>query len=283
MSMSPESKALIAAARRRPATPNLESRDRMRAKVMGAVGLSAGASALGAAGTAGATGAAASTGAAATGAAVTGAAATTSVAATAVGVAKVGLITKLLAVVVIAGTVTGGIVLATGDKTAEPTPTSSVLASPPRAPSSAEIAADIAREALAVSKPEQHRFETPAASQSADTSSASPPTASVLSPSPTAIAARSSAAIAPDEDPLKAETKLLASAQAALSAGDPAGALRITNEHAKLFPKGALAGERRAIRALALCAQGHKEQGRAEAASISKTSPLGERIDAACH
>lgn len=278
MPMSPESKALIAAARRSPARPPADSRERMRAKVMGAVGLGAGASALGAAGTAGATGAAATT---ATAAATTGA--------TVVAAAKVGLLGKLLAVVVVGGAVTGGVLLATRAAAPEPAPSASAVVSPPRTPSSAEIAAQIARDAVTLTKPERHRFETPApASESAKlaASVAAPPTASSASASaPLASAAArpaQAAASAPDEDPLKAETKLLASAQEALSAGDAASVLRITGEHARLFPKGSLAGERRALRALALCAQGHKEQGRSEGAAVPKTSPLGERIEAAC-
>lgn len=90
---------------------------------------------------------------------------------------------------------------------------------------------------------------------------------------------------APQADTLPEENKLLAAAHAALARGDAAGALALLDEHATRFPRGALAPERRAARAMALCKQGRSADGRREADALygaDSKSPLAEKIRRAC-
>lgn len=84
---------------------------------------------------------------------------------------------------------------------------------------------------------------------------------------------------------LQAEVELIERATAALRAGDAPGALSTLLEHARRFPAGQLAGERRAYRAVALCSAGKTRQGRAEARLSRATKPskaLIAWLDAAC-
>jgi hypothetical protein len=86
-------------------------------------------------------------------------------------------------------------------------------------------------------------------------------------------------------DELAEETALLGAAQSALARGDAASALALLDEHATRFPRGELAPERRAARALALCKSGRVEEGRREGEALygkSRESPLAEKIDRAC-
>lgn len=84
---------------------------------------------------------------------------------------------------------------------------------------------------------------------------------------------------------LDAETQLVRAGVAALHAGDPARALGIFDEHARLYPNGFLSEERAGERVLALC-----DLGRAgEAANAARAflaehsrSPLAARIRASC-
>jgi hypothetical protein len=75
-------------------------------------------------------------------------------------------------------------------------------------------------------------------------------------PSPAAAPDLASPAAAPDlaAPDLAAEAELLAQARAALDAGDPDGALRLTARHAAEHPAGQLAIERDAVAVLAACA-----------------------------
>lgn len=84
---------------------------------------------------------------------------------------------------------------------------------------------------------------------------------------------------------LQAEVELIERATAALRSEDASGALAILLEHARRFPSGQLAKERRAYRAVALCSAGKSQQGRAEARLSRATKPskaLVAWLDAAC-
>ncbi len=84
---------------------------------------------------------------------------------------------------------------------------------------------------------------------------------------------------------LRAEVALIDRATAALRADDAPAALAVLAEHAKRFPSGQLAGERRAYRAVALCTAGNTQQGRAEARLSRAAGPSKALIgwlDAAC-
>ena len=107
---------------------------------------------------------------------------------------------------------------------------------------------------------------------------------SVLSAPPERTAKPQSSSVPVDS--LKEETALLTQARAALSQNRPDDALAILEEHASRFPKGQLAQERHALRALASCALGRFDEGRREADSLVKMapdSPLTARILRACH
>jgi hypothetical protein len=81
---------------------------------------------------------------------------------------------------------------------------------------------------------------------------------------------------------LKQLLPLLQSAQEALRLGDTDRALGLLDEHAKRFPTGVLAEERRAAHALAVC---RKTAARAEAEAFLRdapSSPLVESVRLAC-
>jgi hypothetical protein len=86
-------------------------------------------------------------------------------------------------------------------------------------------------------------------------------------------------------DPLEDEAKLLAAAHTALSGGDAARALILLDQHAAKFPRGTLAPERRAARAMALCKLGRTAEGRREAEMLygkDSKSPVAAKIERAC-
>lgn len=74
---------------------------------------------------------------------------------------------------------------------------------------------------------------------------------------------------------LAAERGVLASAQAALQAGETATALRHLDEHARRFKGGLLADEREVLRVLALCAEQREVEAEAAAQSLLRTSGSG--------
>ncbi len=93
--------------------------------------------------------------------------------------------------------------------------------------------------------------------------------------------------VAPERhtDTLEQELPLLQGAQRALRAGDPEQALRLLESHARLFPDGALAQERRAVHAVALCRASPGAAAQAEADGFLRemaSSPLAERVREAC-
>jgi hypothetical protein len=83
---------------------------------------------------------------------------------------------------------------------------------------------------------------------------------------------------------LEDELPLLRGAQEALRSGDAARALAFLNEHARRFPNGALAEERKAVHAIASCKLEAKT-GEAEAEAFlrdNEGSPLADRVREAC-
>jgi RNA polymerase sigma-70 factor (ECF subfamily) len=84
---------------------------------------------------------------------------------------------------------------------------------------------------------------------------------------------------------LEQELPLLQAAQEALRAGQPQRALALLDAHAKLYPHGALAEERRAAHAIATCRVAAGPAATAEADAFVRDapgSPLVERVRAAC-
>jgi len=221
--LTPETRALLGAARGAD-DPADGDRDRVRARVLAAIG-------AGAAGTAGAGSAKAAP--AAGGAAI----------------AKLALL--LLAV----GGVATGAYLALrggggGDAGArqpapviahEPAPAPEVLPElPPEPEPELEIVMDAepARDREPEGKPPRVKRPKPEAPEAAE-----PP-----APSPA--------------DSLQAERALLAKANAALRDGNPDAALAALGEHQKKFPRGVLEEERAATTVLALCATGRASEGK---------------------
>ncbi|MCA9618260.1 MAG: hypothetical protein KC731_04545 [Myxococcales bacterium] len=81
------------------------------------------------------------------------------------------------------------------------------------------------------------------------------------------------------------EVALLQEAQRKLSGGDARGALRLLDEHARRFPRGALAQEAEAARVLALCQAGQRSAAREAARRFverAPSSPMAERLRHAC-
>jgi hypothetical protein len=69
------------------------------------------------------------------------------------------------------------------------------------------------------------------------------------------------------------ELTWLSAAQDALRNHKPSSALRLVQEHAFRFPQGALASERVAVHALALCALSRKAAAREVLADLEQRSP----------
>ena len=107
-----------------------------------------------------------------------------------------------------------------------------------------------------------------------------PPSGSSPSAAPSASPTSSTPA-----DTLQEEMKLLAAAHAELSRGNPSGALLLLDEHAAKFPRGTMAPERRATRAMALCKAGRTEEGLREVTALygpDSKSPMAQKIAHAC-
>ncbi len=86
-------------------------------------------------------------------------------------------------------------------------------------------------------------------------------------------------------DRLEAEVRLMWKAERHLRAGEFSSALQTLSEHARSFPRGVLAVERRALRSIVLCRTGKRAQGRGEAALLRRdpaAEPYRERMDQAC-
>lgn len=84
---------------------------------------------------------------------------------------------------------------------------------------------------------------------------------------------------------IERDNERMLDAKEALAAGDAAGALAITEEHAREFPGSALADARAALRIEALCALDKVEQARGEARIFTRArpgSPVTARIERSC-
>lgn len=272
MSLSPEARSLIDAARREAAGPSEASRARMRRKVLSAAG-------------AGALASAASSTAAAAGAA------------TKLGFfASLGLPSKIGLAMLAAGVAAGGARAVWSDPAPSPPPVALVVApsaAEPERPTS-QVAAP-APEALPPSvEPSVEAPPAPSAEPSAASAQPGPsaPASTALAPSarrapPASLPQASSPTTSPpsEADALRDELALIGAAQSSLGAGRHEAALASLEEHARRFPSGALSLERRALRALALCAAGRRAEGRAEAEAFALRaagSPLAERVASAC-
>jgi hypothetical protein len=139
--------------------------------------------------------------------------------------------------------------------------------------------------------PHAAQAEPPSAPAAPESSAVSPPMVAAA-PSHTAVAAASASAPAPVDSsaavaPLtvKDEIALIGRAHAALTAGDPSGAIALLDEHAREFPKGALGEEREATRVLALCALGRTAAAHSAADRFFAAFPGGPqagRVRASC-
>ena len=84
---------------------------------------------------------------------------------------------------------------------------------------------------------------------------------------------------------IEAETRVVRAGVAALHAGDPARALVLFDEHARAYPTGVLAEERRAERVMVLCELGRATEARTAARAFLREhpqSPLSPRVRASC-
>lgn len=83
---------------------------------------------------------------------------------------------------------------------------------------------------------------------------------------------------------LAEELRLMRAASAALTDDEPGKALQVLRDHARRFPDGALAQERRALRAIGLCKQRAPEARRERDAFLNSDaqSPLAARVREAC-
>jgi hypothetical protein len=113
-----------------------------------------------------------------------------------------------------------------------------------------------------------------------------PPSESATQVVPAAPApARPTRAQPPASTDLAGEMALLASAQAAIQAGDYATALAKLDEHQRSFPAGVLGEERTAARVVALCGAGRQSEARSLATAFLSRhpdSPLAPRVRASC-
>ncbi len=251
MSLSREAQFLVDAARREQRGPSDAQRARWRRGVMAAIGTGT----------------------------VAGATTTSAAAATTVAVsAKIGLTTKvglgLFALAVAGG---GAVLLRTSDESGAP---------------HRSVPAQVGSAAPQTDRLVQPPVATgaPVATTAVSAAPAPPPTVSADAANapvarPSARAPSVASSVATSGNDLAEETRLLGEAQAALGAGRAADALAALDAHATRFPKGALALERRALRAMALCASGRATEGRSEAAAIEAQipgSPLAKRVAETC-
>jgi len=84
---------------------------------------------------------------------------------------------------------------------------------------------------------------------------------------------------------LEGELSLLREAQAAMARGNAGRSLELLEEHGSRYPNGILSQEREAARVLALCGLGRHDEARAEAARFVEkqpTSPLSARVRSSC-
>jgi hypothetical protein len=81
-----------------------------------------------------------------------------------------------------------------------------------------------------------------------------------------------------DVDPLAVEVDLIRRAHAALQDGDPARALGLLDQHAGAFPNGSLAEERSVARIKALCLLGRTPEARVAARQFRRQTPRSQYL-----
>jgi hypothetical protein len=274
--MKPETKALLKAARAERGGPTPEARSRMRGKVLAAVGATAVASS-----TAAGSAVAGTTGAAGVGGAGVATAGAASGVSWAIGTG----------VVVVA--LGGGYVLreasreapslddAARTEAAGVTSSSENAASPRNALAPSPEAAGSASHGRSTEGAPLSEPPAAAAVPAAPRSSSARPAASASESTPPSHASDAATVSA---DALAEESALLATARSSLASGDPKAALRALGDHATRFPRGVLSSERRALTAMALCADGRAAEGLATFPLPDEASdtPLSRRVRSAC-
>jgi hypothetical protein len=272
--MKPETKALLKAARAERGGPTPEARSRMRGKVLAAVGATAvasstaaGSAVAGTAGGAGVGGAGVATGGAASG------------------------VSWAIGTGVVVVALGGGYVLreasreapSVGDA-ARTEATAAVTASSENARNAVAPSPEAAGSASHGRSTEGAPLSEPpaaAAVPAAPRSSSARPAASASESTPPSHASDAATVSA---DALAEESALLATARSSLASGDPKAALRALGDHATRFPRGVLSSERRALTAMALCADGRAAEGLATFPLPDEASdtPLSRRVRSAC-
>jgi hypothetical protein len=176
---------------------------------------------------------------------------------------------KVLSVVAIAVTVTGGVVMVASPKhPARPSQTRASLTHAASTKPEPQPRVAVPVSPLPIALPEQvpaRPAPTTAPERPVTVASASPPL--------------------PFTSSLEAEAAILAHADDALKAGDPDQALSILGDLSARYPTSALAPERAAERVLALCLAGRVDEARAARAefdALNQTGPLAARVHASC-
>lgn len=118
----------------------------------------------------------------------------------------------------------------------------------------------------------------------AASASVHPPEAAESRPAvePRHSVARKPAPAKPHSDRLAEEVEILSRAQTEMHAGRFGGALTLLEQHARSFPRGTLAPERRAARVQALCALGQRAEADNELARLAPGSLHEARARDAC-
>lgn len=239
-------RSLIEAAR--PAErPTVADRDRVRARVMSKIATAGAAAAIATATTKAAGNAAAGTAAAGAGTLGTAAAAT----GTTAGIVKA----------VVIGTLAGVCALGASQVTPK---------APPEAP---RVTASAVVTSAPVARPEPPKVVEAAPKPVASTPE--PPEQRVARPEPKPSGSAG----------MRGEIEVLKEAQRAIAAGQTDRAMALLDEHAQRWKGGALAEERLAARAIALCEAGRGDEARRAAARFlaeAKSSPLEPSVRAAC-
>jgi hypothetical protein len=104
--------------------------------------------------------------------------------------------------------------------------------------------------------------------------------ASISAPAHASVETRAAGPRGPDR--LAEEVEILSRAQTELHAGRFTSSLRLLEEHARKFPRGALTQERVAARVQALCGGGRRTEANAELARLSPGSLHAARAREAC-
>lgn len=250
MSLGPDARDLIAMADGAD-DPSSADEARVRAKLAARLAVAAG------------TGIAAGT-AAKTAAASTGTAATTTLA------AKIAI-----GVAVVSATTAGGTV-AYEHVMHDRAETAVVVEAPSKPSASAFTSGSASAFASAPASASASAIPEPPLPAPTETAHAAP--SAIPQPKPTAKPT-------PITDTIAEEASLLRAAHASLAKNDGNGAMSSLDEHARRFPRGALAEEREAAKVMALCAQGRASEARASASafvSANPRSPFAAQVRRSC-